>query len=175
MRIRNSIVPICIIAILLISGQVSAQWQTSVSTDEMTGKKSCYAHSNSIAPVKQMGFPYQDVQAWIGIGSDGGSEWAYIGFSEAPNLADTDIGDGYSTIQTRIKWDDQVENVTLRQEWGAKFLHFEDDERTIAKIAESGTVLLELNWYGEGKTYFKISLSGSSAAIAKIRKGCGSS
>jgi hypothetical protein len=29
-------------------------------------------------------------------------------------------------------------------------------------------VLLELNWYGEGKVYFRFPLDGSSAAIDKI-------
>ena len=77
-----------------------------------------------------------------------------------------------ATFQTRIKWDDQVENVTLIQEWGDRFLNFEESDTIVEKIASSGTVLLELPWFGEGRTYFKFSLSGSSTAIAQIRKGC---
>ena len=174
MRLSQSALVVGAVALLLLPGQSAAKWSTSVSKDAMTGEKSCYAHSASTGPTERMGFPYNDVKAWIGIGSDGRSEWAYVGFSDSPNLTDTDIGDGYTKIRTRIKWDDQVENVTMIQMWGAEFLHFENDNVIIKRIAESSTVLLELNWFGEGKTYFQFSLGGSSAAIAKIRSACGS-
>jgi hypothetical protein len=65
-----------------------------------------------------------------------------------------------------------VEDVTLTQDWGSKFLHFADDKDIIQKIAQSNAVLLELNWYGTGKTYFLFSLRGSSAALGKIRSTC---
>jgi hypothetical protein len=120
-----------------------------------------------------MGFPYSVTTEWLGVGTDGKTEWVFVGFSESPNLTNTDTQDGYSLVRTRIKWDDDVENVTLTQEWGGKFLQFRDGTNAISKIARSSTVLLELDWYGEGKTYFRFSLAGSEAAITRMRQSCG--
>lgn len=147
-------------------------WRNSVSTDPLTGKKSSYAGSPRVEPTKPMGFPYNDVEAWLGIGCDGTSEWAYIGFSSAPNLTDTDTQDGYSLVRTRIKWDDTVESVTLSQEWGASFLHFQSDASAIARLASSNAVLLELQWFGQQQAYFEFPLNGSSAAITEMRNQC---
>ena len=119
-----------------------------------------------------MAFPYGDTKGWLGVGCDGTSEWVYVGFTNAPNLNDTEIEQGYNLITTRIKWDDKVENISLTQDWGSKFLHFRDDSNIIQKITKSNSVLLELNWHGQGKTYFKFSLSKSSAALDKIRNEC---
>ena len=158
--------------VVLLVAPLSAQWKTSSSVDEMTGERSCYAHSPRVKPTETMGFPHNDVRAWLGFGTDGSSEWAYIGFSTAPNLVDTDIKDGYNKIRTRIKWDDDIRTTTLTQDWGASFLRFRHDDIVIGMIIESNTVLLELSWYGEGKTYFRFPLGGSAAAIAKARAAC---
>lgn len=158
--------------ILLLPVCSYANWDSSVSEDEMTGKKSAYASSSITAPTERMGFPYGKVKAWLGVGCDANSEWTYIGFTSSPNLSNTDTKDGYSLIKTRIKWDEDVDNITLSQDWGAKFIHFLDDGETIKNIEKSNTVLLELKWHGEGKTYFKFSLKGSSAALNNIRSEC---
>lgn len=156
----------------ILSMPAYAGWDTSLSKDEMTGEQSAYAISPTVAPTEKMNFPYGDTKAWLGVGCDGKNEWAYIGFNNAPNLNNTDTEDGYNRIRTRIKWDNKVENVTLIQEWGAAFIHFSDDESAIANIAKSTSVLLELNWHGNGKTYFRFPLDGSSAALQTIREEC---
>lgn len=158
-----------IICLLSLSVFAVNQWSTFVSKDEMTEAETWYAHSPSIGPVEKMSFPYGDTKAWLGIGCNGDDEWAYIGFNVSPNLTGTTTKDGYDLIYTRIKWDDQIKNITLTQSWGSKFINFRDDESVISRIAESNTVLLELNWFGEGKVYFRFPLDGSSAAINKIR------
>ena len=144
-------------------------WRTSTSKDEMTGNMSAYANSKSVPPTKAMGFPYHDTKAWLGVGCDGKDEWAYVGFNNAPNLTDTETEDGYNVIQTRIKWDGNIENVRLTQKWGASFIHFSNDSAVISKIMNSNSVLLELQWHGEPSTYFEFPLRGSSAAIKNIR------
>jgi hypothetical protein len=149
-----------------------AQWDVTNSIDEMTGKVSSYCFSQITSPTKSMDFPYSDTQAWLGIGCDGDSEWVYIKFTNAPNLLDTETKDGYNDISTRIKWDDDLTNERFFQTWGAKFIHFKNDEIAIQNITKSGTLLVELNWHGSGKTYFKFNLAGSSAAIAKMRANC---
>src|SRR3989442_4076375 len=79
------------------------QWETSTGTDQMTGKRQVYATSPTVPPTTRMEFPYRDVQAWLGAGCSGKSEWAYIGFTKAPNLTDTETESGYNRINTRIK------------------------------------------------------------------------
>lgn len=159
--------------IWLLPISVHAGWDVSVSKpDEMTGKQSVFAMSPDTLPTKKMGFPCSDTEANLVVGCDKTSEWVYVYFTESPNLINVDIKDSYNLIRTRIKWDDKVEYVTLTQSWGAKFLSFRDDKSIITKIAKSDSVLLELNWFGEGKTYFKFSLSGSSAALKEMRDKC---
>jgi RNA polymerase subunit RPABC4/transcription elongation factor Spt4 len=148
-------------------------WSTSTSKDEMTGKLSAYASSPIAFPTKKMSFPYSNVNAWLGVGCDSSSEWVYIGFNGSPNLAKTETEDGYNIINTRIKWNDSIENVELTQEWSAEFLHFRNDAPALAKILSSNIALLELQWHGQQATYFEFSLNGSSKAISEIKKKCG--
>ena len=164
---------IALIAILVsLSMPVLAQWDVSSSTDEMTGKTFPYCFSPVTSPTKSMDFPYSDTQAWLAIGCDGDSEWVYIGFTNEPNLLNTDTEDGYNVISTRIKWNDNVVNQKFIQIWGAKFLFFSDDKAVIQNIMESNSLLVELNWHGNGITYFKFNLAGSSKAISQMRAKC---
>ena len=159
-------------ATMILSVQVTAQWDVSTSKDEMTGEVSSYCSSPSTSPTETMSFPYGDTKGWLGIGCDGESEWVYAGFTIEPNLQDTDIGDGYNSIRTRIKFDDEIETVNLIQTWNSKFLHFSNDKDIIDKIMKANTVLLELKWYGEGSVYFRFSGGGSTKAINQIRASC---
>lgn len=149
-----------------------SSWRTHVSKDEMTGKKSSYANSISVSSTQEMDFPYHDVKAWIGVGCNGSNEWVYVGFTKSPNLNNDETEDGYNLIKTRIKWDDRVDTATLTQDWGDKFLSFSYDKPAISNILKSNSVMLELNWHGSGRTFFKFPLNGSSAAIKTIRQNC---
>ena len=147
-------------------------WTNSSSKDEMTGKRSAYTISILVKSKKPMSLPYAGVKAWIGVGCDKNSEWAYIGFTESPNLVDTEIEDGYNVIETRFKWDKTVRTVKFVQEWGSKSMHFVNDKEAISKIISSKNATIELNWYGQGSVYFEFPLKGSSIAIQKMRKEC---
>lgn len=149
-----------------------SSWSNSTSKDEMTGEKSAYANSLTVGPTKTMGFPYQDTQAWLGVGCDSKSEWVYVGFNTAPNLNDTEITDGHNIIKTRIKFDESIENVTLIQKWGASSIHFDSDASIITKIMNSKSALLELQWHGEQQTYFEFPLNGAGDTIQAIRVLC---
>lgn len=149
-------------------------WTTSTSKDKMTGKMSAYASSPIAKPIKKMEFPYSDVHAWLGVGCNNENEWVYIGFNNAPNLANTETEEGYNVIRTRIKWDNEIEGVVLTQDWGASFIHFRNDNSAISKIAASSSALLELQWHGQQSTYFEFSLNGSSGALKEIRGKCSS-
>lgn len=147
-------------------------WDNTRSKDEMTGKRSSYAASPTVSSKAPMAFPYQSTKAWLGVGCDKGNEWAYIGFSTAPNLNDTETEDGYNVIKTRFKWNDSVETVTLTQKWGAEFIHFQDDRSAISHIASASIAVLELDWHGQRTVHFEFPLRGSSAALSKMRSEC---
>lgn len=152
--------------------EVKPQWQRSTDIDKMTGKHVYSAVSPSVHSVSKMKFPYADVTAWFGVSCDNNSQWAYIGFSEAPNLTDTTIHDGSNGVTTRIKWNSAVQYVPLTQKWGDSFLHFDDGKAAIAKITNSTSALVELQWYGEQSAYFDIPLDGASSAIDSMRVEC---
>jgi len=147
-------------------------WSISTSKDEMTGEFIAFAYSPTVFPTKIMSFPYKDVTSWMGVGCNSKREWVYFGFSTAPNLMKAETKNGYNLINTRVKWNSQVENVTLTQNWGDKFIHFRNDNAVISKISASTTALLELHWYGQKTTFFEYSLNGSSKAIDEIRAKC---
>jgi hypothetical protein len=119
-----------------------------------------------------MEFPYHDVQAWLGFGCDASSEWAYVGFTDSPNLTNDDTHDGYSSVDTRVRWDGTVTTMRLTQDWGGEALHFSSDANAISSMVAGKEVLLELDWYGSGKVHFPFTLEGSSAAIAAAREVC---
>jgi hypothetical protein len=119
-----------------------------------------------------MEFPYSGTQAWLAVGCDGDSEWAYFGFTEAPNLNNTDTQDGYNVVSTRVRWNDSVQTTSFTQKWGDSFLHFRDYRSAIAKVAGSSSVMLELDWHGQRPVHFEVPLKGSSKAIQDMRDQC---
>jgi hypothetical protein len=149
-----------------------AQWRNAVSENEMTKQVEAYALSQAVESTRPMQPPYQGTTAWLGVGCSGAREWAFIGFSEAPNIVDDLTQDGYNVIAARIRWDETTRRALLSQEWGSPFLMFDADENAIPRVEQSGTALLELNWYGQGQTYFEFSLIGATAAIGEIRGSC---
>ena len=162
---------IFVCALMLNGLQLFAQWKVTQEREMPMRANSCCT-SKDASPTERMDFPYGDVKGWLGVGCDGNSEWAYVGFTTAPNLANTTTKDGYNLISTRIKFDDEVEQITMTQDWSSKFIHFRNDSDIIEKFMTANTILLEMNWYGEGKTYFRFSGSGSTSAINQIRQSC---
>lgn len=151
---------------------VKPSWYVKTSKDKMTGKVSAYAHSPSVDADRTMSFPYGDVKSWMGVGCDSDSEWIYFGFSTSPNLSNTVTEDGYNAIRTRIKWDDKVEDVRLRQDWGSKFIHFNRYASALEKVSSSNRAMIELKWHGQSSVFFNYTLNGSSKALAEIRDVC---
>lgn len=149
---------------------LSAEWSNQENRDEMTGKVVKIAFSKDSSPSAPMSFPYQNITGNIFVGKNDTSEFVTFGFTEQPNLLNIELQPNMNIIKTRVKWDDKVEVVKLVQKWGDKFLHFSDSKSAIKKIMSSKEVLLELDWYGSGRVYFKFDLSGASEAIANIRK-----
>ncbi len=171
---------ILFILVLLLSINISAwSWNHSADKDEMTGEKLSYASSSSISSTKKMDFPYSKTKSWIGVGCKDGKQWAYFGFTTKPNLNNTSTEDGYSTFTTRVKIDNEIINTKFTQDWGSKFLHISNyggeinDEKFIEKIKKANLVILELQWHGNGSTFFKFPLKGSTKALNKMQNECG--
>ena len=148
------------------------QWKSWETSDDMTGQKQAYAQSPTITSTRRMSFPYTGVTTKVMVGCDANSEWAYFHFTKPPNLNNTDIGDGYHTVRTRIKWGETLSAVRLTQTWGDKFLHFSNDEDAIYSLARKNEMRLELQWHGQSKVYFDYPLNGSSDAIKRMREKC---
>lgn len=151
---------------------VNAKWSISKNKDEMTGESSVYVFSNNVYSTKKMYSPYNKTSSVIGIGCDKDDAWIYVSFSAPPNLNDKVTKNGYNLIITRVKFNDEIKDVAMTQDWGSKVIHFKEDDYIIRKIKDSNTMLLELNWYGNDKVYFKYNLAGSTKAINKAFKKC---
>jgi len=140
-------------------------------TNEVVG----YAVSPHVAPSRQMEFPYADAEAWMGYMCDAKNEWVFVQFSTPPNIANTEPADGFNHFSTRLKWGDEIKTTNLSQKWGADVISFRDGGRDALKRLTSGTVdtvLLELDWFGNGVVYFRFSLQDAAAAIAKAKTSC---
>ncbi|WP_143512614.1 DUF4124 domain-containing protein [Vreelandella utahensis] len=149
------------------------KWHSFESEDKMSGDKSAYAVSPSTTSNRPMEFPYGGTESWIGFGCDSKNEWAYLGFSQAPNLNNTETKDGYNLFGTRVRWDDAVDSETFTQEWGDPILHFRNNNQVIQRIVGGNTVLVELNWHGQKRAViFTYTLRGSCKAIAEARQRC---
>lgn len=147
-------------------------WTTSISIDEMTKDRSHTAISPVTFPEKKMSFPYEDVSGQLIVQCSKRREWIYFKFSSAPNLSKDKTRDGFSVVNTRIKWNNAIETVELFQNWGASILSLSTEQDTVKKIIASQNLLLELQWHGQDKSYFSFSLNGASEAIERIMLAC---
>ncbi len=152
----------------------AAQWTNSASKDEMTNEQMVLAISPHATPSRPMELPYTDTDAWVGFMCDGKNEWVYLGFSNTPNLNNTELGDGFNYFSTRLKWGAEIKNARFSQKWGSSFINFSDGRDALKRLTNGSadTLLLELDWYGNGAVYFRFSLEGAADAIAKARASC---
>lgn len=149
------------------------EWSWHTSGDKMTGEIRAFATSPDVNATEPLDFPYRGMEAELYFGCNRqGDEWAYIAFSEEPNITDTETYDGWDGFSVRARWDDNVTTMDMRQDWGERFVHFQSDGRAIANIAAARSVLIEFNWYGSGDVYFEFPLDGSADAIASAREAC---
>ena len=75
-------------------------------------------------------------------------------------------------INTRIKFDENVQNVQLIQLLEHKVAIFFKNENDEKRLFKSNKILLELDWYNEGKIYFEYDVKGVSQAIKNMKKKC---
>ena len=157
---------------LLFVVPVSAQWRNTTDSDPISGENTAYAISNGYTSMERMSAPYTGTTMSIGYGCSENSEWAYFVFSTAPNIANDKTESGYSTSVSRIRWDDTASTISLRQDWGERYMHFRN-KSDIAKIRAYNVLVVELDWHGSGDVYFRVPLSGSTKATDRARDLCG--
>ena len=147
-------------------------WRLLRSKDEMTNEESIYIRSSSFSSISPMEFPYQSVTSWIGIGCKKDSRWVYIGFSESPNLSNTQTEDGYNTFRTKVRFDDVVETLSFTQKWAADFIYPKNDEQFIRKLSASKNVRLALEWYGQREVYFDYQMHQFDKVLGEMKSDC---
>ena len=154
-----------IIAVVMASQSAFAQWETSSSVDEMSDEKSAYAYSSNVPSSKN------DNESWLGFGCDKSGRWAYFGFDHKIILENDDI---YGDFKARVRFDnDKAESWDMNLKKNGNFIHLSDDYKFIRLMQEKNVVKLELQEYRQNKpTYYKYSLSGSTAAINKAKELC---
>ena len=157
--------------VLILTASVSAEWTVNSSKDPMTGNEKWVAKSSYAVATEEMEFPYHNVEAWIEVVCENGATNVKIGFSNGPNLMNTSLHqDGYEIIDTRIKWDDEIEEIRLNHDYASKYIDFRNDNDIIEKLKNHNTLLLELNWFAEDEVYFEFSLDNSQEAVNEIQE-----
>ncbi len=160
-------------ALLAVSFNVNAGWKVSSDTDEMTNETINYAISDSVVSSKKQGFPYHDTRSWIGVGCKKGSNaWVFFGFSNQPNMRDDKTKSGYSTALRLIRWDNDLSDISMKQEWGSKFILVQNDGQVINRLKSHSSVKLDMSAWHSAPAYFKYSLKGSTKSINTILSKC---
>ncbi len=150
-----------------------AQWTLETQTDPMTDQASTTVTSAGVRSVEPMPAPYDDLQAWLVFGCvDALTEWVSVGFSVAPNLTNARPAGGFDIVPARTRWDDELQEDLLRHDFGSRYLVFRRSQRARGLMETSGSILLELHWYGAGLAYFRFPLDGAADAISEARSKC---
>lgn len=147
---------------VLLPSKVDAQWRMINFVNEFGEVTDRGAVSASVKSIRPMSFPYQDVEATIFVDCNR----AWIRFSEAPNLLDGDINNGYTNYNISVRVSNKsTERWSVSQTWGDKDLGFRNDSKAIAALSSGSSFAIALSWYGQSSVAFKWDLSGSSKMI----------
>tara|TARA_B100000902_G_C26815303_1_gene671227 strand:+ start:101 stop:559 length:459 start_codon:yes stop_codon:yes gene_type:complete len=145
---------ILLIFLLLLFTQngFSNTWSIQEQKDDFKGTSIKYAISNPVKPNAPLDFPYEDMEAeFIKICDDTSM---IIYFTNDPNLLDGDLSDNYSTFYADVKLDGKFDSLTLRQDWGSKYLYI----RNTKKLINIDEFIIQLKHYG-GTRHYKFNLS----------------
>lgn len=123
-------------------------WSSHAYITDLEKEKGAYVASIDVRSDDKMDFPYTNTTASISIVKNKNSTWAYMEFSQAPNLVNTQIEDGYNIVEANVYIDGVRETATLTQEWGSKTLYFRYPTWLINKLNSCNTFRVNLRWYG---------------------------
>jgi len=166
-------------AVILISFSATADkiWTTHSKKNEMDGKMSFYAFTDkSVKPNSPMSFPYNKVASFISLACSHENKAISLSFlfNVSPNIINKEIiATNFDNIKTRIKFDEKITNVELLQKWGGKGMTLRNNKQYLNVLKNSDELLLELNWHGNGKRYFKHAITGFSKVYEELKSKCG--
>ncbi|EJC7018017.1 MULTISPECIES: hypothetical protein [Vibrio harveyi group] len=147
-------------------------WSYRVSTDEMTQDKSIYLSSKIGTTIRPMSFPYTGTESAIYFACDKKSKWAYFWFSSKPNIVNDQTESGYSLSKSRIRFDNDLDNITMTQKWGSQFMHARYPDWLSKKLIGKDVVKLELDWHGEGRVIFTYNVHGFKPLYSEFTQKC---
>jgi len=165
-------------AVILISFSAAAEkiWTEHSRKNEMTGQMLFYAFTNDVKSINPMSFPYNKTTSSISLACSEKNKKMSVSFlfNVAPNINNKEIiVKNFDSIKTRIKFGEKITNVELFQKWGSRAIGFRNSEQYFADLNISDELLLELDWHGNGKVYFKHTITGFSKVFEAIKSKCG--
>ena len=172
-----------VIFLILLNSSVLASntdnWKLVKNIDKMTNKlESCYIMSKLIKADSELSFPYKNLQSSVVIPLYLKPAFTFTSnanLNEGSYTLKEKYGDvkmANREINTRIKFDENVQNVQLIQLLEHKVAIFFKNENDEKRLLKSNKVLLELDWYNEGKIYFEYDVKGVSQAIKNMKEKC---
>lgn len=152
-------------------------WKNHSFKNEMTGKQSYFAFTKKLVKsTNPMSFPYNRVTSYIALMCTEDNKkmsFSFL-FNIAPNITNKEIiVKNFDNIKTRIKFGEKITNVELLQKWGGKQVTLRNHEQYLDDLKNSNEILLELDWHGNGKRYFRHSIIGFSKAYEELKTRCG--
>ena len=130
----------------------------------------------SVKPNSPMSFPYNKVASFISLACSHENKAISLSFlfNVSPNIINKEIiATNFDNIKTRIKFDEKITNVELLQKWGGKGMTLRNNKQYLNVLKNSDELLLELNWHGNGKRYFKHAITGFSKVYEELKSKCG--
>mgnify|MGYP000855178551 CR=1 FL=1 len=157
-----------ILLLTLLTTAAFGEWELLKVNDPMTGQVSWYAVSPVAYPSRTLSYPYTNLQAWIAVSVEDGTDLPFVLFSVIPVFYNSSAGNGYYLIDTRVKWNNSVEQMLFYQAALNSRLYFVDFSRATKLIRNSNIVMIEFNLYPDGIVYFTFDLTGASKAIDNL-------
>ena len=171
--------PSLLVALTLSTSVYAYEWIVKETTDQMTGETiGATARSKFSYPRGTIDKESSNKMSLVSFICE--SEKEFIAFSFSNFILDG--GDLISSTimkhSLRVKYDDKLSTQlfasSFPQNPSMAVLITDDGEFHIQNIMNSQSVLIEVNQFMNGKTYFEYSLEGSREAIQKARKICNS-
>ena len=168
-------------ALFIICEQATANWKVEQVRDIMDGSIGVWASSENTKPINKMKFPYNDVEAKLsffcsnGTPEDGVKHGLIQIQLTSLSIDSTSRASQYKQyylLDTRVKWDKDLEILNLIGEKTKNSLTTEATDTLIQKLMKHNNMILELPWYKQGTVYFNFRLIGASENINKARKIC---
>ena len=145
------------------------KWHVQVTEDVMTSGKIWEVSSPIIKPLEYLGFPYEYTEAQIIVRFSRSAELAAIKSCDLTNADATQIDKYNRLVPVRIRWDNELEQVSLTQKFLSSYLVFPDASKIIDRLCTSKQMIIEFGWYYDRTIHFKFDLTGAADIIWKVK------